>query len=145
MIGKIILDYSATENEFIENLELSVNDQPEFDQVIIENIPTALKGLQLITQIWFESKVCSYEQLIGINLKINGSLNDLPENIEFTSQSRILIVFQSTRDENESKFFWKVAGLQQFYVLNIDNDVTMDITSFCYKFMVDEIKNGRTG
>lgn len=141
----IFLDYSTVENEFVEKFELFVNQQPEFDQLIIQNVPSALKGLQLISQSWFGSKICSYEELIQINLQIDGNLSELPKNFDFSSKNRILIAFESTCGDHESKSYWKSAGREHFYNLNIENDVSLNVTSFCHEFIANEIKNGRTG
>ncbi|KAL7029854.1 hypothetical protein ACKWTF_006396 [Chironomus riparius] len=145
MPGIITLAFSLIESEIVEKLELSVNHQPEFDQLIIQSIPSTLKGLQLISQNWFESKVCSYEKLIAIILQIDDNLNDLPENIEFISKNRILVGFQSTLEDHESKSYWKFTGREKFYSLSIENDASTNATSFFREFIVDEIRNGRTG
>lgn len=142
---KIQVEFSLDEAEFSDRLENAIKIQPIFDFLIIINIISASKGLQLIFQKWFKSKVCSHENLIGISLKINGTIDGLPDNLDLVFKNTILVAFQSTINGHESKTYWKTAGRDKFYSLDIEDDATDDITSFCHEFLIDEIKNERIG
>jgi len=145
MEKKIQVEFSLDDAEFSERFENAIKIQPMFDFLIIINIISVSKGLQLISQEWFRSKVCSHENLIGINLKINGTIDGLSDYLDLVFKNTILIAFQSTINGHESKTYWKTAGCDKFYSLDIDDDSTDDITSFCHEFFIDEIKNERIG
>ncbi|KAL7012750.1 hypothetical protein ACKWTF_015020 [Chironomus riparius] len=139
------IEFTLNEVEFLQRFEDVVSQNSMLDLLHVINIPTSSKGHQLISQNWFDSKICSHQQLIGIILRINGAIDDLPENLDLVSKPSILIAFQSTIGGHESKTYWKTAGRDKFYSLYIDDDDTDDVTSFCHAFLIDEIKNGRTG
>jgi hypothetical protein len=145
MERKIQVEFSLDDAEFFERFENAIKIQPMFDVLIIINILSASKGLQLISQKWFESKFCSHDNLIGISLKIDGMIDNLPDYLDLFLKNTILIAFQSTFGGHESKTYWKIAGRDKFYVLDIDDDSTDDITSFCHEFLMNEIKNERVG
>ena len=145
MNKNIQIEFTLNEVEFSQRFEDVINQNSTPDLLQIINIPTTSKGLQLISQNWFELKVCNHQQLIEIILKINEAIDDLPDNLDLLFKKPILIAFQSTIGGHESKTYWKTAGRDKYYSLYIDYDSTNDVTAFCHEFLTDEIKSGRNG
>jgi len=145
MNKNIQLEFILDENEFSQRFENAIEQNSMIDFLQIIKIPTLSKGLQLISQNWFEPKVFSNKQLDGIILKINGPIDDLPDNLDLVLKRSILVFFQTTIGGHESKTYWKTAGRDKFYSIYIDDDSTDDVTAFCHEFLISEIKNGRTG
>ncbi|XP_070504707.1 uncharacterized protein [Chironomus tepperi] len=146
MERKIQIEFSLDHVEFTQQLDVAIKDQPMFDVLIIINVISAFKGLQLISQNWFQPMICSHKNLIAVILRTNEAIfEDLPDNLDLNFNNSILIAFQSTIGGHESKTYWKTVGRDTFYSLEIDDDLTDDITSFCHEFLIEEIKNLKTG
>ncbi|CAH1734520.1 unnamed protein product [Chironomus riparius] len=146
MERKIEIGFLLDDIQFSQQLDAALINQPTFEILIIINILTASKALQLVSQKWFQSLISNQEHLVAIILSINEAFNDdLPANLDLIFKPSILIAFQSTIGERGSKTYWKTAGRDKFYTLGINDDPTDDVTSFCHEFLVDEIKSNRSG
>jgi len=145
------LDFSLDQKKFIKEFEeekLKL-ENGIFDFVNIQNISSVQKSLELISEKWFRSQICGLKNLTGINLRINEEINEKfnekPRSFEFSLINKIVITFQSKISNHASINFWKVPGRDNFYSLFIDDDEDEEITDFFQEFMVDEIKDTRSG
>ncbi|XP_070508868.1 uncharacterized protein [Chironomus tepperi] len=147
MLSQVELNFSLNSDEFEQQLQ--THDLTECNLLIIVNVPSAAKGLKLISKDWFKSKVFSHENLHGISLKINEeNIEKFDPNSHFNKLNQntsVCVSYQSTVGKCESKIYWKVKGHEGCYLVDIDEDITGDLSSFCLGYLVDEIRNGRIG
>lgn len=149
MKDSILIDFSLDQFQIKEDLEASILKQKDFNKIIINNTCTAVKGLELISKEWFKLKLKNYQNLLGLNFKLNEAINndfkDIPQFFDLNFKESFFVAFQSTIGDHGSKTFWKIPRRKKFYSLYIDNDETEDITNFFHEFLVYEMKNGRNG
>lgn len=67
-----------------------------------------------------------------------------PINSLFNDSKKLMIAFQSTIS-GKCKIYWKVAKEKQFYCLNIDKQLSLDVTKFVIDFLIEELQSGFTG
>lgn len=149
MNKEILVEYSLDESEFLSTFQGQIEYDQNFDVLKVYNVPTALKGLELISKNWFLSKICHHENLLGIKLKINEEFNEnfnnKPHIFDFKFKESFLISFQSNFGSHESKNYWKIPETDKFYSLFIEDDKTDEITTFCQEVLIEETGEGRTG
>ncbi|XP_070493589.1 uncharacterized protein [Chironomus tepperi] len=149
MSHKYVINYSLNENELIQNY---LNLNPNIDNIQVLNIintPSAQKGLELLSKVWFKTDILQKSNLFGINIKIddviNEEFNEKPHFYELNFKESFLIGFQSTSGKHESMIYWKMLNCDKFYSLYIDDDESEDVSRFLMEFLVEEIRNGRSG
>ncbi|KAL7015888.1 hypothetical protein ACKWTF_016716 [Chironomus riparius] len=134
-------NYSEDFNLFVENIE-----GQSCDILTINEVPSVLSAFQIISSQWFRVET----EITAINLRINENFieNFLgnPSIYDFHKNRVALITFQSVINENNnSAIFWKTFGHEKFYSLKISNDPKGAVTDYIQRFLVIEIKDGRSG
>ena len=145
----ISIKFSLNIIEFMSNLPEALKDHENVELINITQTPSTIKAYELLMQWWFKSNVFDRENLYAINFKIDKMIHDkctiMPHFFELCNKATFLISFQSTIGGHESKIYWKVPGRKQFYSIFIGDDESEDLTKNLLEFLVEEIKNGRTG
>jgi len=143
------IKFSLREAEFLQNFQNLITNEEIVQLINITETPSAQKGLELLSQDWFKSKVVKQQHLFGINFKIDEKIddkfNEKPHFHELNCRESFLVAFQSTLGEHESQTYWKVLSRDKFYSIYIDDDEGEDVTTFVHKFLAVEIKNERSG
>lgn len=148
MFRSYCIQFSLIEAEFIQAYQNLAQNVTNLQLLTITATPFACKGLELLSQDWFKTKILKMHNLIGINFKIDEKLeekfNDKPHFHEFNDKESFVVGFQSTLGGHESMIYWKVPNRKQFYSIYID-DETEDVTNYLHYFLIEEIKNGKCG
>lgn len=139
------LQFNLNPDAALGDLEAEIDRNPDFDCVVIQNVPTFQLGLEFILNDWFKPGICDLPNVFGIILKINAGIsekfNDGPRSFEFRNKPSFLVAFESTVGNHETIIFWKAPGNDEFYSICTDGNVT---TVLC-DFLIQEIKAGRSG
>lgn len=145
MSNPIYIDFSSPQ----ENFNIESKNNPEYDLIKVENVPSAEYGLQILNQAWMKNIISSRQNgfaiCFSIDENIDKNFNEKPNFLDFPNITSILIAFQSKIGDHESKTYWKIRKNEYFYSLFIDNDIEEVVTSFVHEFISYEIKNRRTG
>ena len=148
-LSYLFVDFSLNEEEFLTKFEAEREKLPEFNFVEVTNIPTATKGLELISKDWFKLIICEPKVLFGINLriheKVDENFKEKPHFFEVNFKDSFLISFQSTTGECESKTYWKIPSRGSFYSTYIDDDEDENVLAFFQEFLIEEINDGKSG
>ena len=146
MSNTLDLEFSLNEEEFAELIGNESKINQNVNSLVISNTPNVEKGAELLTKNGFKESIQKFQNLSGIIFKISDKFD---ETLDFKSfilcpgfEGLILVAFQSA---HESKTCWKVRDHDKLYSIFIDDDSTGCITAFFHEFLIEELKNGRTG
>lgn len=145
MSKTIKIKFPTTLEEFEQQLQSHSHDLQECELIIITSVPSAAKGLEIISNDWFIAKARKLENLFGINLRIDEKFNLKYFSIHFNLKDSFFVAIQSTGDDSDCKTFWKSGGSDKFYSLYIENGKAEGIVEFFHEFLASELRNGRTG
>jgi len=139
------LQFNLNQEVVFENFEAEIDRNPDFDCIVIHNIPTSQSGLKLILNDWFKPEICELPNVFGIILKINAEINekfnDGPRSLDFRSKTSFLVAYESTVGNHETIIFWNAPGNKEFYSIFTDGNATNVLCDF----LIQEIKAGRSG
>ena len=107
------------------------------------------ESLKFIASSDFLSKITKTDKVHNISFKINNGvltkLNETSFAHFFDTEHLVLISFESTTEERESKIFWKLSGCEEFYLLELPRHCNELLTEFCRRFLFEEIGNNNCG
>lgn len=140
MSNSFIIDFTLDQEELAKTFQ-----GHQYEVLIINNIPSVSDAFQLISTQVFKNQV----NLSAINFKIHEKfLNNFygtPSIYDFCRKKPIAVTFQSLVGSHNSCVFWKTAEKTNFFSLKIMNDVIGIVTTFCQNFLIEQIKDDKTG
>lgn len=133
MLNILSVDY----NSFLQNIQ-----GQSCDILTINDVPSVSSAFQLISSQWFRIET----EITAINLKINENVLGNHSIYNFYKNRVVLITLQTAVSNiRNSAVFWKSFGQEKFYSIKISNDPNGAVTEYIQKFLVTEIKEGRSG
>ena len=149
MLNTFRLEFSLNQEEFAGIIGSETEVSQEINSIVISNTPNVEKGAELLTKSWFKVEIQKFQNFFGIIFKINDeldeNLNIKPFLLCLGSEGSIFVAFQSNFGDHECKTCWKIHDRDKLYSISIDDDSSEFITAFFYEFLIEELKNERTG
>ena len=80
-----------------------------------------------------------------VNEELGEDFDERSFGSNFKSEYTVLVTFHSVVENFQTKIFWKTANQQKYYLLEIFDNKEGSATKICHNFIVEELKNKRTG
>ena len=106
-------------------------------------------ALSLLSEPNYGNRAIIDEKIIKIKFKINEKLDDQLNETSFKHHfqagSSVLITFDATAVDGESKVFWKLHGQENFKLLRLPEDLDGTVTEYCRNYLEISLMNGNIG